>query len=59
MTMKHQAVTIAKGVGIGLAVGGALGAVGGAMAEPKYARQAKRSLNRVLKTVGGVIEAIA
>ena len=59
MAMKHQAATIAKGVGIGLAVGGALGAVGGAMAQPKYARTAKKSLNRMIKTVGGVLEAIA
>ena len=59
MTMKHQAATIAKGVGIGLAVGGALGAVGGAMTQPKYQRTAKKGFSKVIKTVGDVIEAIA
>ena len=59
MAMKHQAVQIAKGVGIGMAVGGAMGLVGGAMSQPKYQRTAKKGFNKVLKTVGDVIEAIA
>jgi len=59
MMMKIQAAQVAKGVGIGMAVGGAVGLVGGAMAQPKYARMAKKGLDKVLKTVGSVIEAVA
>ncbi|MCL1952718.1 MAG: hypothetical protein FWF60_07815 [Oscillospiraceae bacterium] len=54
-----QAASIAKGVGIGMAVGGAVGLVGGAMTQPKYARMAKKGLDKVLKTVSGVVGAIA
>jgi len=57
--MKMQAASIAKGVGIGMAVGGAVGLVGGAMTQPKYARMAKKGLDKVLKTVSGVVGAIA
>ena len=57
--MKNQAVTIAKGVGIGMAVGAAAGLVGGAMTQPKYQRTAKKGFSKVMKTVGDVIEAIA
>jgi len=57
--MKHQAASIAKGVGIGMAVGAAAGLVGGAMSQPKYQRTAKKGFNKVIKTVSGVIEAIA
>jgi len=59
MMMKLQAATIAKGVGIGLAVGGAVGLVGGAMAQPKYARMAKKGFDKVMKTVGNVVGAIS
>jgi hypothetical protein len=57
--MKTQAVTIAKGVGIGMAVGAAAGLVGGAMTQPKYQRTAKKGFDKVIKTIGGVIEAFA
>jgi len=59
MMMKPQAASIAKGVGIGLAVGGAMGLVGGAMSQPKYARMAKKGFDKVLKTVGNVVSAIS
>jgi len=57
--MKLQAASIAKGVGIGLAVGGAVGLVGGAMSQPKYARMAKKGLDKVLKSVSNVVGAIS
>ena len=59
MSMKIQAAHIAKGIGIGLAVGGALGAVGGAMRQPQYQRAAKKGFNKVVKTVSNVIDAIS
>ena len=59
MTMKLQAAQIAKGLGIGMAVGGAVGLVGGAMSQPKYARMAKKGFDKVLKTVGNVVGAIS
>jgi len=59
MAMKHQATQIAKGVGIGMAVGAAAGLVGGAMSQPQYARMAKKGFNKVLKTVGNVVGAIS
>ncbi|MCL2298941.1 MAG: hypothetical protein FWC27_02195 [Firmicutes bacterium] len=59
MAMKMQAAAIAKGVGIGMAVGAAAGLVGGAMTQPKYARMAKKGLDKVLKSVGNVVSAIA
>ncbi len=59
MMMKVQANQIAKGVGIGLAVGGAVGLVGGAMRQPSYKRMAKKGLNKVVKTVGSVINAVS
>ena len=57
--MKVQAMKIAKGVGIGLAVGGAVGLVGGALQQPQYQRAAKKGFNKVLKAVSNVVEAIA
>ena len=59
MAMKHQAVSIAKGVGIGMAVGAVAGLAGGAMTQPKYARMAKKGFDRVMKTVSNVIEAVS
>jgi len=59
MAMKMQATQIAKGVGIGMAVGAAAGLVGGAVSQPKYARMAKKGFDKVLKTVGNVVSAIA
>jgi len=59
MAMKNHVATIAKGVGIGMAVGGVAGLVGGAMTQPQYARMAKKGFNKVLKTVGNVIESFA
>ena len=59
MAMKHQAAAIAKGVGIGMAVGAAAGLIGGAMTQPKYQRTAKKGFTKVMKTVGDMIEAIA
>ena len=59
MATKMHAVQIAKGVGIGMAVGGAMGLVGGAMSQPKYARMAKKGFDKVLKTVGNVVDAIS
>jgi len=59
MMNKHQAGQIAKGIGIGMAVGGAVGLVGGAMQQPKYQRSAKKGFNKAMKTIGNVLEAIA
>ena len=59
MAMKHQAVKIAKGVSIGMAVGGTLGLAAGAIGQPKYQRTAKKGFNKALKAVGNVIEAIS
>jgi len=56
--MKHEVAKIAKGVGIGMAVGAAAGLVGGAMTQPKYQRTAKKGFSKVMKTVGDVIEAL-
>jgi len=59
MANKHQAMKIAKGIGIGMAVGGAVGLVGGAVQQPQYQRNLKKGFNKALKTVGDVLEAIA
>ena len=56
--MKHEVAKIAKGVGIGMAVGAAAGLVGGTMVQPKYQRTAKKGFGKVMKTVGDVIEAL-
>jgi len=57
---KQQAAKIAKGVGIGMAVGGAVGLVGSAVArQPQYQRNLKKGFNKALKTVGNVISTIA
>ena len=54
----NQAGNIAKGVGIGMAIGGAAGLVGGALRQPRYQRTAKKGLNKVVKTVTSVLDAI-
>jgi len=59
MAMKNQVVKCAKGVGIGMAVGGAVGLAGAAAMQPKYQRSAKKGFNKALKTVADVLEAIA
>jgi len=59
MATKMHATQIAKGVGIGMAVGAAAGLVGGAMSQPKYSRMAKKGFDKVLKTVSSVVEAIS
>jgi len=60
MASKHQNMKIAKGIGIGMAVGGAVGLVGGAVArQPHYQRNLKKGFNKALKTVGNVLESIA
>jgi hypothetical protein len=56
---KHQAAKIAKGVGIGVAIGGAVGLVGGAIAQPQHQRNAKKGLNKAIKTVSSVLDAFA
>ena len=48
-------MNVAKGVGIGLAIGGTVGLIGSAMAQPK--RNAKRTMNKAIKTVGNVLDA--
>ena len=59
MASKHQAVKIAKGVGIGMAVGGAMGLAGAAMSQPQYQRTAKKGFNKAMKAVTNVLEAIS
>jgi hypothetical protein len=54
---KWQSAQIAKGVGIGLAVGGAVGLVGGALRHPGYQKQAKRGVNKAIKTFSNVLDA--
>ncbi|MCL2106559.1 MAG: hypothetical protein FWH26_05830 [Oscillospiraceae bacterium] len=55
MIGKMKAMNVAKGVGIGLAIGGTVGLIGSAMAQPK--RNAKRTMNKAIKTVGNVLDA--
>ncbi len=52
-----QKSQIAKGVGIGLAVGGTAGLIGSAMMKPGYQRTAKRTVNKAIKTFGNVLDA--
>jgi methylmalonyl-CoA mutase cobalamin-binding subunit len=59
MMAKRQAAQIAKGIGIGAAVGGAMGLVGGAMAKPQYQRTAKKGFDKALKAFSNVLEAIS
>ena len=56
MVMKKM--QIAKGVGIGMAVGGAAGLLGGAMMKPSYQKTAKKTVNRALKTFSNVLDAL-
>jgi hypothetical protein len=55
---KMKAANIAKGIGIGMAIGGAVGLAGGAMTHPEYQRTMKKGLNKALKTFGNVLDAI-
>jgi hypothetical protein len=57
MNNMHKA-QIAKGVGIGMAVGGAAGLVGSTMKKPGYQRAAKKTVNRAFKTFSNVLDAI-
>jgi len=50
---------IAKGVGIGMAVGGALGLGAAALRQPHYQRSAKKGFHKALKTFNSVISAIS
>jgi len=59
MMMNQKQVEIVKGVGIGMAVGGALGLGAAAMKQPQYQRSAKKGLNKALKTFNNVISAIS
>jgi len=55
--MAHKSTKIIKGVGIGMAVGGAVGLVGSAVArQPHYQRNLKKGFNKAMKTVGNVLE---
>jgi len=57
--MAHKSAKIIKGVGIGMAVGGAVGLVGSAVArQPHYQRNLKKGFNKAMKTVGNVLETI-
>ena len=56
---KMQMVNIAKGIGIGMAIGGAVGLAGGAMTNPQNQRTVKKGINKALKTFGNVLDAIA
>ncbi|MDR0532089.1 MAG: hypothetical protein LBG83_08505 [Oscillospiraceae bacterium] len=58
MVQKKQ-VEIVKGVGIGMAIGGALGMGLSAMKVPQYQRTAKKGLNRAMKVVNNVVDAIS
>jgi len=57
MANKHTAMKLAKGIGIGMAVGGAVGLVGGAVArQPHYQRSIKKGFNKAMRSVGNVLE---
>lgn len=56
--MVVKKMRIAKGVGIGMAVGGAAGLIGGAMMKPGYQKTAKKTVNRALKTFSNVLDAL-
>jgi len=53
--MNHKQVEIVKGVGIGMALGGALGLGLGAMKLPGYQRSAKKGVHKAIKAFGNVI----
>ena len=59
MMMGHKQMEMAKGVGIGMALGGALGLGLGAMKQPKYQRSMKKGVNKAMKMVGNVMDAIS
>jgi gas vesicle protein len=50
---------IAKGLGIGMAIGGAIGLVGGVVQQPKYQKTAKHTVNKAIKTFNNVIDALS
>ncbi|MDR2525771.1 MAG: hypothetical protein LBC83_06280 [Oscillospiraceae bacterium] len=54
----QQKASIAKGVGLGVAVGGAAGLVGGALRKPGFQRGAKKTVNRAIKTFTNVLDAL-
>ena len=59
MIAKMKAAKLVKGVGIGLAIGGAVGLAGGAvMQQPSMQRNAKKGINKALKTVSNVLDAM-
>ncbi|MDR3313348.1 MAG: hypothetical protein LBS96_02695 [Oscillospiraceae bacterium] len=57
MNAMHK-TQIAKGVGIGMAVGGAVGLAGSALKKPGYQHAAKKTVNRAFKTFSNVLDAI-
>ena len=59
MLNKHQVGKVAKVAGIGMAIGGTVGLVGGAMYQPPYQRTVKKGFNKALKTFGNVLDAIS
>ena len=56
---KIKTANIVKGVGIGMAIGGAMGLAGGAMSHPGYSRSLKKGLGKAMKTVESVLDVLS
>ena len=54
--MKVQSSSIAKGMAIGLAVGGATAMIGSAMMNKPTRKKAKKNAARAMKTVGNIVD---
>lgn len=53
---KSTMANIAKTVAVGMAVGGAVAAVGNQMKRPNNMRKMKRATNKAMKNVGNLID---
>ncbi len=50
--------TMVKGLGIGLAVGGAAAAIGASMMSPDLKKQTKKNAMKAMKTVGNMMDTV-
>lgn len=53
---KNQKMNIAKTMAVGMAIGGAMAAVGSTMMKPSTGKKMKRATNKAMKTVGNLID---
>lgn len=56
--MKSTTSKLVKGLGIGLAAGGAAAAIGASMMSPGVRRQTRKNTVRMMKTVGNLMEGV-